>query len=221
MEVKKNPQADVDKVRASVFFGGLAFALALILVIFQLTFWDVQYSSLAGTDFEAELEEEILVTQPEVKPPPPPPKPTVIIEIVEDDEEVEETEIEIEEVDVETEIEYIEEEEEVIEEQEIFKIVEKMPEFPGGEEELFKYLGKNIKYPAMARDAGISGRVFVTFVVEKNGDIKDCKVLRGIGGGCDEEALRVVKKMPNWKAGQQRGKPVRVQFNLPIFFNLK
>lgn len=102
-----------------------------------------------------------------------------------------------------------------------FTIVEQMPAFPGGEEELFKYLSKNIKYPSMARENGISGTVYVTFVVETNGDISDVKKLRGVGGGCDEEAIRVVKAMPGWSAGKQNGKPVRVQYNLPIKFTLR
>ena len=111
--------------------------------------------------------------------------------------------------------------EEVEAPQQIFTIVEQMPEFPGGEEKLFEYLGKNIKYPSMARENGITGTVYVTFVVEGNGEISDVKKLRGIGGGCDEEAMRVVKAMPSWKAGKQNGKSVRVQYNLPIKFTLR
>jgi protein TonB len=111
--------------------------------------------------------------------------------------------------------------EEVEAPQQIFTIVEQMPEFPGGEEKLFEYLGKNIKYPSMARENGITGTVYVTFVVEGNGEISDVKKLRGIGGGCDEEAMRVVKAMPAWKAGKQNGKSVRVQYNLPIKFTLR
>ena len=115
----------------------------------------------------------------------------------------------------------MERQEEEVEEEQIFTIVEEMPSFPGGEAELFKYLGKNIKYPEMANSAGISGVVYVTFVVDKDGKIKDVKVLRGIGGGCDEEAVRVVKNMPAWKPGKQRGKSVTVQYNLPIRFTLR
>jgi protein TonB len=102
----------------------------------------------------------------------------------------------------------------------IFTVVEEMPSFPGGEEKLFEYLGK-IKYPSIARENGISGRVYVTFVVDKDGKIKDAKILRGIGGGCDEEALRVVRSMPDWKPGRQNGRNVSVQYNLPVNFNLK
>ncbi len=103
----------------------------------------------------------------------------------------------------------------------IFTVVEEMPGFPGGEEKLFEYLRKNIKYPPVARENGITGRVYVTFVVDKDGKIKDAKILRGIGGGCDEEALRVVRAMPEWKAGRQNGRSVQVQYNLPVNFTLK
>jgi protein TonB len=108
-----------------------------------------------------------------------------------------------------------------VEEPTVFTIVEEMPSFPGGEAELFKYLGKTVKYPPMAQDAVITGVVYMTFVVDEHGKVKDPKVLRGIGGGCDEEAIRVVKAMPPWEPGKQRGKPVRVQYNLPIRFTLK
>jgi protein TonB len=83
-----------------------------------------------------------------------------------------------------------------------------------------KFLQDNIKYPQMARESGIQGTVYVTFVVERNGNVTDVKILRGIGGGCDEEAVRVVQNMPKWEPGKQRGKPVRVQFNMPIKFTL-
>ncbi|TAH38382.1 MAG: energy transducer TonB [Bacteroidetes bacterium] len=103
----------------------------------------------------------------------------------------------------------------------IFTVVEEMPGFPGGEGKLFEYLQKNIKYPPVARENGIQGRVYVTFVVDKEGKIRDAKILRGIGGGCDEEALRVVRSMPDWKAGRQNGRSVQVQYNLPVNFTLK
>ncbi len=103
----------------------------------------------------------------------------------------------------------------------VFTIVEEMPAFPGGEEKMLQYISKNIKYPPVARENNITGRVYVSFVVDKDGKIKDAKILRGIGGGCDEEALRVVKSMPDWKAGRQNGRSVQVQFNLPVNFTLK
>ena len=99
-------------------------------------------------------------------------------------------------------------------------IAEVMPEFPGGKEALFAYIGKNLKYPEQAVEEGIEGVVYVTFVVEVDGSIAGVKVLRGIGGGCDEEAVRVVRSMPNWTPGMQAGKPVRVKYNLPIRYKL-
>ncbi len=111
--------------------------------------------------------------------------------------------------------------EEVVEELEIFTVVESMPEYIGGDEARMSFLQENIKYPQLARESGIQGTVFVTFVVETNGSVTDVRVLRGIGGGCDEEAVRVVKIMPKWKPGMQRSKPVRVQFTMPIRFTLQ
>ena len=108
-----------------------------------------------------------------------------------------------------------------LEEEEIFTVVEKQPSFPGGEEKLFEYLYSNVKYPQVAKENGITGCVFLTFVVEKDGSIANPKVMRDIGGGCGQEALRVVKNMPKWSPGKQRGKPVRVQFNLPVVFDLQ
>jgi len=105
--------------------------------------------------------------------------------------------------------------------QEIFTVVEESPSFAGGEESRIKFLQQNISYPQVAKEAGIQGTVFVTFVVEVDGSVSDVKVLRGIGGGCDEEAIRVVRSMPKWSPGKQRGRPVRVQFNMPIKFILQ
>jgi protein TonB len=104
---------------------------------------------------------------------------------------------------------------------EIFEFVEQMPEFPGGDDALSAYLSKNIKYPKQANEQGISGRVVINFVVNENGDIADVKVARGIGCGCDEEAMRVVRSMPNWRPGKQNGKAVRVSYSLPITFELE
>lgn len=95
-----------------------------------------------------------------------------------------------------------------------------MPEFPGGQEAMMKYLSGQLKYPEEAVENGVQGAVFVTFVVERDGRISEVKVLRGIGAGCDEESERVVKGMPNWKPGKQNGKLVRTRYNLPIRFKL-
>jgi protein TonB len=107
------------------------------------------------------------------------------------------------------------------EEEDIFTIVESMPEFPGGEQAFYEFLRQNVGYPELAKTAGISGKVYITFVVEKNGSITDVALLRGIGGGCDEEALRVINMMPEWKPGLQRNHPVRVQFILDVKFTLE
>lgn len=101
----------------------------------------------------------------------------------------------------------------------IFTTVEQMPEFPGGQEKLNKFL-LQIKYPRAARKKGVSGKVYVTFVVNSDGKINNVKILRGLGYGLDEEVLRVVNKMPDWIPGKQNGKEVNVQFNLPVNFNL-
>lgn len=102
----------------------------------------------------------------------------------------------------------------------VFVMVEKMPEFPGGNEAMAQYIINNIKYPEQAKKENISGKVYVSFVVEKDGSISRVKVIKGIGGGCDEEALRVVRKMPKWEPGTQHGKPVRVQYTLPLNFKM-
>ena len=102
----------------------------------------------------------------------------------------------------------------------VFTMVEKMPEYTGGDEARIKFLVENVKYPPDAMKKGIQGKVFVTFVIKKDGTVSDVKILRGIGGGCDEEAMRVIKLMPKWIPGEQAGKPVDVQFNLPIKFAL-
>jgi periplasmic protein TonB len=103
----------------------------------------------------------------------------------------------------------------------IHDYVEKAPVFPGGEAELMIFLQKNIKYPALAKESNISGTVVVTFVVNQKGAITDLVLLKEIGGGCGKEALRVVKSMPNWNAGEQQGRPVKVRFTLPIRFQLQ
>ena len=101
-----------------------------------------------------------------------------------------------------------------------FIAVEQMPEFPGGQEGLVNYLVENLNYPEKAKAKKITGKVYVSFVVEKDGSISNVKVLRDIGYGCGEEAVRVVKAMPRWKPGMQRGKNVRVQYTLPLNFQI-
>lgn len=102
----------------------------------------------------------------------------------------------------------------------IYQIVEEMPQFPGGEKALMEYIAKNLTYPQEARDKGVEGRVFIGMVIEKDGSVNEVKVLRGIGGGCDEEAVRVIKALPKWKPGKMKGEPVRVSYLMPINFKL-
>lgn len=224
MEPKKNAGADLEKLRSTYLLGGLILALLLVFVIVNMRFYDVKASEIVQRLGDDEEEEIIPITEQNTPPPPPPPPPQApeILEIVEDDEEIEdELEMEDTEMEADTEVEVFEAEEEVEEEDEIFLIVEDPASFPGGDAALMKYLGKNVKYPQMAKENGIQGTVFVNFVVGKNGKIRDIKVIRGVNKLLDNEAIRVVKAMPAWKPGKQRGKPVSVSFNLPIRFTLK
>ena len=104
------------------------------------------------------------------------------------------------------------------------KVLEKaevMPEFPGGEQAMMKFVSENVQYPEKAKEKEISGRVLVGFIVEKDGSVNEVKIVQGIGGGCDEEAVRVVKAMPKWKPGKQDGKTVRVSYTMPFFFKMQ
>jgi TonB family protein len=103
----------------------------------------------------------------------------------------------------------------------VYQIVEEMPQYPGGEQAMMDFVSKNVVYPKEAQEKGISGRVFVSFIVEKDGSVNEVSVMRGIGGGCDDEAVRVIKAMPKWKPGKMKGKPVRVSYMMPITFKLQ
>jgi len=110
--------------------------------------------------------------------------------------------------------------EEASDEDQVYEVVENNPEFPGGDEALMAYLQKNIKYPAIAQDNGIQGRVIIEFVVNRDGSVVDPKVMKSLDPSCDKEAMRVIKAMPKWKPGRQRGKAVRVKFRVPVLFRL-
>ncbi len=225
MEAKKTPKADLESKRTLFVQIGLIVALAAMLVAFEWKTYDIQQTDISGRQAEKVEEDLIEITNQNKPPPPPAPPPTTtLINIVSNDIEVE-TDLDIDAEATElTEIpEYTpiaSNEEEEVAEAEIFTVVEESPSFPGGDEARIRFLTENIKYPQIARESSISGTVYVTFVVEKNGNVTDVRVLRGIGGGCDEEAVRVIKAMPKWSPGKQRGKPVRVQFNMPIKFTL-
>lgn len=104
--------------------------------------------------------------------------------------------------------------------EEVFKVVEETPQFPGGKKARKEYLQENINYPKMARESGIDGTVYISFIVEPDGRLTNVEVIRGIGSGCDKETVRVVKNMPSWEPGKQKGKAVRVKFNMPVYFKL-
>ncbi len=225
------------RVINALLFTVCAVALAVIVPIIV----NVISKANFGKDVKV-LEDVTLMDAPPIDksaPPPPPviPPPPVQQTIkftppkVVKDEEVEEpppTQEETKEVQVSTETH---EGEKIVDlppeakvgddEGKIFTIVEEMPSFPGGEEKMMEYIYKNFKYPPAARENGITGRVYVNFYIDKDGKVQNVKIARGIGGGLDEEALRVVKSMPPWKPGKQNGRAVNVNYNLPINCTLK
>ncbi len=226
-DYKKTSKADLERKRTLFIEIGLAVALLVVILAFEMKSYDKQTIDLAQRQVQNVEEEMAQITEQNQPPPPPPPQQqqTTIIEIVDDDVEVDEDlDIDVESDEETKAEEYVppaEEEDDEEEEEQIFTVVEDNPEFIGGQAALMKYLAKNIKYPQMARETGISGTVYVRFVVEKDGSVSQVRIARGIGGGCDEEAMRVVKSMPKWKPGRQRGKPVRVNFTLPVKFVLQ
>ena len=228
MEIKKSPKADLENKKSTWMLIGYVIVLAFMFVAFEWTKRDIKIDTsqaIADVIFEEEI---IPITeQPEEVAPPPPEAPSIAetLTIVEDDANVEETNIaSTEDVGQKVEIKYVPVavEEEEPEEQTIFEVVEQMPEFPnGGQAGLMQYLAKNIKYPTIAQENGTQGRVTCQFVVNKDGSIVDVKVIRGVDPYLDKEAVRVINTMPKWKPGMQRGKPVRVKFTVPVMFRLQ
>ncbi len=226
MEIKKSPKANLDDKRLTFTLIGLVVTLFIVWRVFEIRSYDKQQFDTFTRTVEVMDEEMEITKQEQPKPQIQAPKPQVTqIQVVEDDAEVEDIDINAEvdqdEVIEEYTYEAPEIEEEEIVEEEVFLSVEENPEFPGGPGKLLEFVQKNLKYPMMARESDIQGRVFVGFVVEKDGSITNVRVLRGIGGGCDEEAVRVVQSLPKFKPGKQRGNPVRVAYTLPIVFKLQ
>lgn len=227
MEPKKSEKANLEK-RIGIFFElGLVISISLILIAFEWTSGGLSDNAFDTGDKE-QIEEEIIpITrqeQPEPPKPPEPPKVTEVLNIVDDDVEIEdELILDDFEVDQDSEVEIMEfTEEEEEEEAEIFFIVEDMPGFMGkGQDGFRQWIGQNLRYPEIAAENGISGRVFVQFVVEPNGSVTNVKVVRGVDPALDAEAVRVVKSSPKWTPGKQRGKAVRVSFTFPINFVLQ
>lgn len=231
MEVKKSPKADLEKGKGLSLLMGFVIALGILYVGFEWGSRDIKVATADEGVKDVVVEEEIEITRQDNTPPPPPPPPAAPIadqlNVVDDDIELDEQEI-ISSEDDQSQVQQqtyvapapVEEVEEEAEEQ-IFTVVEKNPEFPGGAAALMKYLKDNINYPVIAQENGIQGRVICQFVVNRDGRIVDAVVLRGVDPSLDKEALRVVNSMPKWNPGEQRGKPVRVRFTLPVQFKLE
>lgn len=227
MEIKKSPKADLEGKKGVFFEVGLTLALAVLLFAFEWKSSTEQVNPFQ-TPAEEQIEDEIIpITQQMLKPPPPPPpapKLTDLIDIVEDDTNIDD-DLEILDAEDQSENKVVEDVadfgeygEEDTGEAQIFQVVEDMPSFPGGN--VSKWIAKNVKYPVLAMENGIQGKVFIQFVIERDGSITDVKVARGVDASLDKEAVRVVQSMPKWKPGKQRGKPVRVAYTLPINFQL-
>ena len=203
---------------------GFTITFLLIILVFNWRFPVEAIVDLGELEVRAEEIYDIPISE---QLPPPPPKQAEVFNIVEVDNTVEIEEVEmvldvevneqtqVQDVIVSVEPDFVEEEVD-----EIFSIVEEQPEPVGGIKAFLAYLSKNIEYPAAATRLGVTGKVFVQFVVEKDGSLTDIKVIKGIGAGCDEEAVRVLSNAPNWNPGKQRGVPVRVSKMVPINFQL-
>jgi protein TonB len=226
MQLKKSPKASLEDKKLTYVLMGLVLVLSICYVAFEWTEKEVTKYEVTDTEFFFEEEIDIQQTTQETPPPPPPPavQEVEVLNVVEDDVETETIEINTEDdKDVEVVIAPpveapVEEEEEEV----IFMVVESMPEFPGGQQALFKYLAENVKYPVIAQENGIQGRVICQFVVNKDGSIVDVVAVRSSGeASLDKEAIRVISSMPKWKPGKQRGKPVRVKYTVPVNFRLQ
>ena len=226
MREKKSSAANLEKKRSLFVEVGFILALSLILFGFEYKSYDAHNLKLGQGSAIVHIEDYVIIpTSPKVVPPPPPPaKPPVsIIKIV--DTPVEGIDVSIDASTSASDVVDIwtppTPPVKVIVEPEIVLVSQVAPSFThGGYEGLLAFLRDNIKYPASAREVGISGTVYLSFVIEKDGSVSNITVQRGIGGGCDEEAVRVLKLMPPWSPGKNNGLPVRVKFTLPVKFTL-
>lgn len=228
-QVKKTQKANLEQHKGTFILMGIMLAVSVLFFAFE---WSTETQkldeSIVVQDVLAEEEIEITRRDPAPPPPPPPPAPETpeMIEVV---EEKVETKIEIRTEDDQSQRQveaYIPppppkpvQKEEATDE--IFVVVENQPEFPGGNAAMMKFLSDNIKYPVIAQENGLQGRVITNFVVERDGSITDVQVVRGVDPSLDREAIRVIQSMPRWKPGQQRGQAVRVRFTLPVVFRLQ
>ena len=225
MELKKSEKANLEKRKGIFFQLGLVIALSLMLIAFDWTSEGLDSNEYASGNQEQIEEEMIPITRVKPPEPPKPPEPQKVIEIlqiVEDDVLIiDDLQLDDFEIDQDTEVE-IKEYEEEEEEDKIFVIVEDMPNFQGkGQDGFRSYIGNNLKYPEIAAENGISGKVYIRFIVETNGSVTNVTLIRGVDPALDAEAIRVVKSSPKWTPGMQRGKAVRVSFTFPIKFELQ
>jgi len=229
MEIKKSKSANLENRKAIFVQIGLVLILSVMLIAFEWTTTDVTIDISMMSDQVIAEEEIVPITRQEEiqQPPPPAPQVTDILTIVDDDVELND-DLEIFDTEMDDKREFditinvsmdLEEEERM--DTEIFHIVEEMPQFPGGEEALNKYLHSSVRYPAIAQENGISGRVYVQFVINQNGEVTNVTVPRSVDPSLDREAIRVVQAMPKWSPGKQRNKPVRVSYTVPINFVLQ
>ena len=223
---KKAEKADLEKYRSLFLKVGYIIALGVILLAFEWTSSAEKVESL-GKVQDVNAEEEIIpITRQDIAPPPPPPQQQQVADILnmaEDDADIEEeADVADMESDESTQIEIQELPEENTEKvEEVFFVVEDMPKFPGGDLALKRWIANHVKYPAVARENDIQGKVFVRFVVTSTGKVDKVQIVRGVDPLLDAEAVRVVKALPRWKPGYQRNKPVSVWYTVPINFKLQ
>ncbi|MGD9976913.1 MAG: energy transducer TonB [Bacteroidales bacterium] len=229
MELKKSPKADLESKKSIFFEIGLAITLVIVLVAFEWTSSETVNVELAKVQ-DVKMEEEMvdITRQDEIKQPEPPKvvQVTDVIKIVDDNVNIKDNsdifDSDFKE-DAAVKIVEFNDQEAEVEEYTPFVVVEEMPNFGEGGIDEFRnnYVAKNLKYPDIAAENGIQGRVYINFVVEPDGRVTNVKVVRGVDASLDKEAVRVVSSSPKWKPGKQRGKPVRVQFTIPIIFVLQ
>lgn len=214
-EERKQPKADLDKFHTLFIEVGLIIALLVFIVAMKVDIKQKKKEILFVEQQEVITMEEVVKTK-QIERPPPPPRPPVPV-AVPNDEIIEEQVLNINaEIEIDQKLELPDEPPQTEEEEDFFIAVEQMPELIGG----LAGLQRSIRYPEMARKAGIEGRVIVQFIVNEDGSVENPHIIRGIGGGCDEEALRAVSQV-KFNPGRQRGKAVRVQYSLPVVFRLQ
>ncbi|MDZ4716224.1 MAG: energy transducer TonB [Cytophagales bacterium] len=223
MEAKKTESADLTKKSGFYLSIGLTVTMILVVTAFEWRQYDDSLVDLAGKNINT-FDETMEVPPTDIPPPPPPVvQQPQVVEVPDEEEIKEDIKVNLDvEVTDQTKIEQIviQAEEPKEETDEIFNIVEESATPKGGMAAFYKFVGEKIKYPPQARRMGIEGRVFVSFVILKDGTLSEVRAIKGIGAGCDEEAERIIKSSPPWNPGKQRGKPVKQRYTLPIIFKL-